>query len=190
MSPRPAFRPASTRRAKKSPSRRPSITTWADCGPTRAEKPPCPACGRRAKPPRPACMAPIASPPIRCWKRWCSATASPATSQRSFRRPCPSPRSQSPTFPRRSFGATPEAAAEVRKIMTRHVGVLRDAAGLSRALRSLLALRGPRAGDAKPRSAQPDRSRPPRRRQRLAAAREPGRPFPLRLPGGRPGAGA
>jgi L-aspartate oxidase len=38
--------------------------------------------------------------------------------------------------------ADAEAAAEVRKIMTRHVGVLRDAAGLSFALRSLLALRG------------------------------------------------
>ena len=36
--------------------------------------------------------------------------------------------------------ADAEAAAEVRKIMTRHVGVLRDAAGLSCALRSLLVL--------------------------------------------------
>jgi L-aspartate oxidase len=35
-----------------------------------------------------------------------------------------------------------EAAAELRKIMTRHVGVLRDAAGLSCALRSLLVLHG------------------------------------------------
>jgi L-aspartate oxidase len=36
--------------------------------------------------------------------------------------------------------ADAEAAAEVRHIMTRHVGVLRDAAGLSLALQSLLAL--------------------------------------------------
>jgi L-aspartate oxidase len=40
------------------------------------------------------------------------------------------------------FRGDPESAAEVRQIMTRHVGVLRDAAGLSCALRSLLALRG------------------------------------------------
>ena len=40
------------------------------------------------------------------------------------------------------FRGDGEAAAEVRKIMTRHVGVLRDAAGLSLALRSLLALHG------------------------------------------------
>ena len=40
------------------------------------------------------------------------------------------------------FKSDAEAAAEVRKIMTRHVGVLRDAAGLSCALQSLLVLRG------------------------------------------------
>ena len=53
--------------------------------------------------------------------------------------------SQPVDAPAAGFSAQPfqrdaEAAAEVRKIMTRHVGVLRDAAGLSSALRSLLAL--------------------------------------------------
>ena len=43
--------------------------------------------------------------------------------------------------------------------MTRHVGVLRDAAGLSCALQSLLRPARTRAGDPKSRPAQPDRSR-------------------------------
>ncbi|HUO54394.1 MAG TPA: FAD-binding protein, partial [Rhodoblastus sp.] len=52
--------------------------------------------------------------------------------------PAPKP----PRAPDRPQRLDPEGAAEVRRIMSRHVGVLRDAEGLREALRALCRLRG------------------------------------------------
>ncbi len=102
----------------------------------------------------------------------------------------PARRRLSPSSPRRASASDGEAAAEVRKIMTRHVGVLRDAAGSRAALRAC----SPCMTRALATQNLDLRNRTEAALLVAASAlrrpREPGRPFPLRFPGSRSGAGA
>ncbi len=83
--------------------------------------------------------------------------------------------------------ADPQAVAELRRIMAADVGVVRDAAGLRRALAAIDALPARRRLDALPEHADHGQAD---RRGSADADREPGRTLPLRFPRARLGAGA
>ena len=134
-----AARPASIRRSSRSRSRPPSITTWAACSPMPMGAPPSTACGPAARPPPPAPTAPIASPRTRFSKRSSSPPASPTTSRRTCRRRRSWCRWNWPTAasaPR----ADPADVAALRRTMAADVGVVRDRAGLTRALATIATL--------------------------------------------------
>ena len=124
------------RPARAAPSRwrRPSTTTWAGWRRTWRAAPRCPASTPPGKSLRPACTAPIAWRPIPWSRRRCSAVA-----------PGP-PRRPRPIRGHRSSATTPvadlppDAVSDLRRLMSRDVGVVRDARGLSAAVRAIEAM--------------------------------------------------
>ena len=95
-------------------------------------------CGPAAKSPRPARMAPIASPPTRCWKPWSMPRASPRTSRA---KQIAAPASLPPVLVVPRNCALPALAEKnLRAMMTSHVGVIRDGERLEEAVRTFAAL--------------------------------------------------
>ena len=93
--------------------------------------PACPAFGRRAKSPAPACTAPIASPPTRCWRRWCSARASPPdiAADAAHRGDSRRPRSCRNRARRQHDADERPRRGIARRRWPLNVGVVRDGAG-------------------------------------------------------------
>ena len=136
-----AWRRASTRPASRSRSRRPRTIIWAACMWTAPAVRRWMGCGPAARWRARARTAPTGSPPTRCLNRSCSPDAWRTISTASCRATrCPAGRARRRANLRRRRKRTTRGCAFCARTMSRHVGVVRDAAGLGEALSTIAAL--------------------------------------------------